>query len=103
VRAIAATVASVVDKTEATLADRGGQMDGEAAAALRRHAPPVLAVLEGAVAEMQAAQQARAGSQLDRIPPLAFRVARATKELVLRVERIEAGEVTAGTELPAEF
>jgi hypothetical protein len=101
VRSIAATVGAVVSKTEGTLADQGGRLDGATAAALRRHCPPVLAVLEGAVADVLAAQQARGGTE--RIPPLAFRIARATKELVLRVERIESGEVTAGTELAAEF
>jgi hypothetical protein len=110
VRSIAATVGAVVARTEDALADGGagggGRPDGGAtAAALRRHCPPVLAALEGAVAEMLAAQQGRAGAGggVERIPPVAFRIARATKELVLRVERIESGEVTAATELPAEF
>jgi hypothetical protein len=101
VRAIATAVGGVVAKTEATLADGDGRLEAGAAAALRRHAPPVLGVLEAAVVEMQAGLRERGG--VERIPPVAFRVARATKELVLRVERIEAGEVTAATELPAEF
>jgi hypothetical protein len=93
VRTIAATVSDIVGKTAAALAELND-------AALRKHAPPVVAVLEAAVRDMQAAQ---ARGAIDRIPPLAFRIARATKELVLRVERIEAGDVTVNTELPAEF
>jgi len=37
------------------------------------------------------------------LPPVAFKIARATKELVLRVDRIETGELTADMTLPTEF
>ena len=59
-----------------------------ASAALVKHADPVVRVLE------QCRKGLTAARRKEDMPPLAFRVARATKELVLRVERIESGKLT---------
>ncbi|KAF2186643.1 cell polarity protein-like protein [Zopfia rhizophila CBS 207.26] len=69
--------------------------------ALKKHAIPVVAVLEDcrqSLLEMEV----RDGGQ-ERIPPLAFKTARAMKELVLRVERIETGELTVDQVLKNDF
>lgn len=93
VRDIDSTVSDIVTKTNMALADLKNP-------ALGKHAPPVVSVLKDTVAELNRTMN---GGQLDRLPPLAFRVARATKELVLRVDRIETGEVTAAMDLGNDF
>jgi hypothetical protein len=93
VRDIDNTVQDIVAKTNIALADLKEP-------ALSKHAPPVVNSLKVTVQELCRAQTS---GQRERIPPLAFRVARATKELVLRVDRIETGELTAEMNLPAEF
>ncbi|KAF2755355.1 hypothetical protein EJ05DRAFT_488137 [Pseudovirgaria hyperparasitica] len=67
-------------------------------AALSKHAPPVINVLEDCKDLLLDAE-----GQREKIPPLAFKIARAMKELVLRVERIESGEVTADQTLTTDF
>ncbi|PVH93289.1 cell polarity protein-like protein [Periconia macrospinosa] len=60
--------------------------------ALKKHVTPVVEVLEecrGSMLEVDV----RSGNE-DKLPPLAFKTARALKELVLRVDRIETGELT---------
>lgn len=75
-----------------------------ALAALARHAPPVVAVLaECRDALLRVVEDDGRGGAREKVPPLAFRTARAMKELVLRVERIEGGEVTAGMSLGVEI
>jgi Spa2 homology domain (SHD) of GIT len=93
IRDIDGTVQDIVTKTNAALADLKDP-------ALSKHAPPVVKALQGTVQDLQ---RTYSSGQRDRIPPLAFKVARATKELVLRVDRIETGEVTVDTNLPADF
>jgi hypothetical protein len=70
-------------------------------AALKKHALPVIDVLEDCRQSLLNIDVREGGR--DRIPPLAFKTARAMKELVLRVERIENGELTADQTLKNEF
>jgi G protein-coupled receptor kinase-interacting protein 1 len=93
VREIDSTVQDIVAKTNVALADLKDP-------ALTKHAPPVVNVLQTTVQELRRTQVTQ---QLGNIPPLAFKVARATKQLVLRVDRIETGEVTADMTLPNDF
>jgi hypothetical protein len=93
VREIDTTVQDIVTKTNIALADLKDP-------ALTKHAPPVVSVLQATVQELRRTQVA---GQQGNIPPLAFKIARATKQLVLRVDRIETGEVTADMTLPNDF
>ncbi|KAF2840939.1 hypothetical protein M501DRAFT_929926 [Patellaria atrata CBS 101060] len=68
--------------------------------ALAKHAPPVIDALEEC---RRGLVEVERGGRKAEIPPLAFRIARATKELVLRVDRIESGELTSDMSLPSEF
>lgn len=85
--------------------------------ALKKHAVPVVEVLEDCRQNMLNVDVRDGGRE--RIPPLAFRTARALKvrvselkrgtmanlcqELVLRVDRIEAGELTFDQTLKNDF
>ncbi|CAO2649695.1 Nn.00g009870.m01.CDS01 [Neocucurbitaria sp. VM-36] len=69
--------------------------------ALKKHAIPVVEVLDDCRQSMLAVD-VRGGGR-ERIPPLAFKTARALKELVLRVDRIESGELTADQTLKTEL
>ncbi|KAH7406628.1 hypothetical protein DE146DRAFT_398792 [Phaeosphaeria sp. MPI-PUGE-AT-0046c] len=69
--------------------------------ALKKHALPVVDVLEDCRQNMLAVD-VRGGGR-DKIPPLAFKTARALKELVLRVDRIESGELTFEQSLKTDF
>lgn len=69
--------------------------------ALKKHAVPVVEVLEECRQNMLAVD-VRGGGR-ERIPPLAFKTARALKELVLRVDRIESGDLTVDQTLPNDF
>ncbi|KAH8721558.1 hypothetical protein GQ44DRAFT_623001 [Phaeosphaeriaceae sp. PMI808] len=69
--------------------------------ALKKHALPVVEVLEDCRQNMLAVD-IRGGGR-DKIPPLAFKTARALKELVLRVDRIESGELTFDQTLKTEL
>ncbi|KAF1846070.1 uncharacterized protein K460DRAFT_119468 [Cucurbitaria berberidis CBS 394.84] len=69
--------------------------------ALKKHAIPVVEVLDDCRQSMLAVD-IRGGGR-ERIPPLAFKTARALKELVLRVDRIESGELTADQTLKTEL
>ncbi|CAI6334672.1 unnamed protein product [Periconia digitata] len=60
--------------------------------ALKKHVTPVVEVLEDCRRSMLEVD-VRGGNE-DKLPPLAFKTARALKELVLRVDRIETGELT---------
>ncbi|KAF2638804.1 cell polarity protein-like protein [Massarina eburnea CBS 473.64] len=68
--------------------------------ALKKHATPVVEVLEDC---RQSMLEVDVGGGGDRIPPLAFKTARALKELVLRVDRIESGELTFDQALKTDF
>ncbi|KAF1955033.1 hypothetical protein CC80DRAFT_110679 [Byssothecium circinans] len=68
--------------------------------ALKKHATPVVELLEDCRQNMLAVDIRDGG---DRIPPLAFKTARALKELVLRVDRIESGELTVDQALKTDF
>ncbi|ORY06886.1 hypothetical protein BCR34DRAFT_489807 [Clohesyomyces aquaticus] len=73
--------------------------------ALKKHAVPVVEVLDDcrqSLLEVDVRGGA-IGSAKEKIPPLAFKTARAMKELVLRVERIETGELTVDQTLKNEF
>ncbi|KAF1916637.1 hypothetical protein BDU57DRAFT_238843 [Ampelomyces quisqualis] len=69
--------------------------------ALKKHAIPVVEVLDDCRKSMLAIE-VRGGGR-DNIPPLAFKTARALKELVLRVDRIESGELTHEQTLKTEL
>ncbi|KAF2677343.1 cell polarity protein-like protein [Lentithecium fluviatile CBS 122367] len=69
--------------------------------ALKKHAIPVVEMLEDCRQSMLAVDVRDGGRE--RIPPLAFKTARALKELVLRVDRIETGELTVDQTLPNDF
>ncbi|KAF2848550.1 cell polarity protein-like protein [Plenodomus tracheiphilus IPT5] len=69
--------------------------------ALKKHAIPVVEVLDDCRQNMLSVDL-RGGGR-DKIPPLAFKTARALKELVLRVDRIESGELTADQTLKTEL
>lgn len=69
--------------------------------ALKKHAIPVVEVLDDCRQNMLAVD-IRGGGR-DKIPPLAFKTARALKELVLRVDRIESGELTVDQTLKTEL
>jgi len=92
-REISMTVQDIVDKTNAAVADLKD-------AALSKHAPPVIKALEGTCSTLVSNHER---GEIGAIPPAAFRIARATKELVLRVDRIESGDLTADMTLPFEF
>lgn len=61
--------------------------------ALQKHAIPVVQVLDDCRRDLLDVDIRNGGR--DKVPPLAFKTARALKELVLRVDRIESGELTA--------
>lgn len=69
--------------------------------ALKKHAIPVIDVLDECRQSMLAVD-IRGGGR-ERVPPLAFKTARALKELVLRVDRIESGELTVEQTLKTEL
>ncbi|KAF2875874.1 cell polarity protein-like protein [Massariosphaeria phaeospora] len=69
--------------------------------ALKKHAVPVVELLEEYRQSMLAIDVRDGGRE--RIPPLAFKTARALKELVLRVDRIETGELTVDQTLKNDF
>ncbi|KAF1978957.1 hypothetical protein BU23DRAFT_498021 [Bimuria novae-zelandiae CBS 107.79] len=69
--------------------------------ALKKHAIPVVEVLEDCRQDMLAMDIGVGGRE--RIPPLAFKTARALKELVLRVDRIETGELRVDQTLKNDF
>jgi hypothetical protein len=68
---------------------------------LKKHAVPVVEALEDCRLQLLEVDITEGGR--DRIPPLAFKTARAMKELVLRVERIETGELTVDQTLKNDF
>jgi hypothetical protein len=69
--------------------------------ALKKHALPVIEVLDDCRQNMLAIDIRDGGR--DKIPPLAFKTARALKELVLRVDRIESGELTVEQTLKTDI
>lgn len=69
--------------------------------ALKKHALPVVDVLDDCRQNMLNVDVRGAGRE--KIPPLAFKTARALKELVLRVDRIESGELTVEQTLKTDF
>ena len=89
---ISTTVNEIVAKTNAAVVDLNN-------AALKKHAPPVVNVLDETARDLVNCRQRGDATGLSQY---AFRIARATKELVLRVDRIEQGEVTEASSLPLE-
>ncbi|KAL6704675.1 component of the polarisome [Coniothyrium glycines] len=69
--------------------------------ALKKHAIPVVNVLDQCRQSMLAVD-IRGGGR-EKIPPLAFKTARALKELVLRVDRIESAELTVAQTLQTDL
>ncbi|KAI8932533.1 hypothetical protein NX059_010710 [Plenodomus lindquistii] len=69
--------------------------------ALKKHALPVVEVLDDCRHDMMSVDLREGGRE--KIPPLAFKTARALKELVLRVDRIESGELTVDQTLTTEL
>lgn len=69
--------------------------------ALKKHAVPVVEVLEECRKSLMEIDVVNGGRE--RISQLAFKTARTMKELVLRVERIETGELTADQPLRNDF
>ncbi|KAI9659025.1 MAG: component of the polarisome [Bathelium mastoideum] len=72
------------------------------AATLEKHTGPILRVLEECRVGLLEAGEEREGIR-GKVPGLAFKIARGTKELVLRVDRIEVGELTERDELSLEL
>ncbi|KAH7110353.1 hypothetical protein B0J11DRAFT_586257 [Dendryphion nanum] len=69
--------------------------------ALKKHAVPIVEVLEDCRRSLIEIDIANGGRE--RISQLAFKTARTMKELVLRVERIETGELTADQAVRNDF
>ncbi|KAI9707971.1 MAG: component of the polarisome [Bogoriella megaspora] len=92
---ISSTVEDIVHKTS----DSMRELDNPV---LDKFASPVIGVLEECRAGLLDASEERDGVR-GRVPGLAFKIARATKELVLRVDRIESGELTERDEVSNEF
>lgn len=67
IREISMCVEDIVEKTNSAV-------EGSGSAALKKHAPPVVRVLEGSRVELNQERNSR-----ERLPPVAFRIARATK------------------------
>ncbi|KAF1831376.1 hypothetical protein BDW02DRAFT_56272 [Decorospora gaudefroyi] len=91
-------IAQAVDDTGNKTYDAVEQISDPA---LKKHAIPVVEVLDDCRQSMLAVD-VRGGGR-DKIPPLAFKTARALKELVLRVDRIESGELTVDQTLNTEL
>ncbi|KAK8151705.1 cell polarity protein-like protein [Phyllosticta citrichinensis] len=71
--------------------------------ALSKHAKPVVELLEDSREGLVQASGDNEGIQREKIPPLAFKIARATKELVIRVERIDNRELTEDMSVSNDF
>jgi arginine decarboxylase-like protein len=67
IRDISATVEEITEKTNTAVSESGNS-------ALKKHAPPVIKVLEKSRIELNQERNSK-----DRLPPVAFRIARATK------------------------
>ena len=67
IRDISGTVEDITDKTNAAILETGSP-------ALKKHAPPVIKVLEKSRIELNQERNSK-----DKLPPVAFRIARATK------------------------
>jgi len=93
VEEISRTVAEMVSKSNAAVSDLNNK-------SLIKHAPPVIVVLENTVVDLT---RRKDSGDAQGLPQLAFKIARATKELVLRVERIEMGEITEKTNLTLDI
>ncbi|KAF1935544.1 hypothetical protein EJ02DRAFT_123502 [Clathrospora elynae] len=91
-------IAQAVDDTGNKTYEAVNQLSNPA---LKKHAIPVVEVLDDCRQSMLAVD-VRGGGR-ERIPPLAFKTARALKELVLRVDRIESGELTVEQTLKTEL
>ncbi|KAF2748382.1 hypothetical protein M011DRAFT_441760 [Sporormia fimetaria CBS 119925] len=91
---ISRAVQDTVSRTREAVVDLGN-------AALKKHTVPVVEVLATCRQNLLAVD-VREGGQ-EKIPPLAFKTARTMKELVLRVERIESGELTVDQTLKDDF
>ncbi|KAI4709747.1 hypothetical protein J4E89_005764 [Alternaria sp. Ai002NY15] len=91
-------ISQAVDDTGNKTYDAVNQLSNPA---LKKHALPVVEVLDECRQSMLAVDINGGGR--DRIPPLAFKTARALKELVLRVDRIESGELTVDQTLKTEL
>ncbi|TLD23395.1 cell polarity protein-like protein [Venturia nashicola] len=95
IRDIDSTVHDIASKTCAAITDLRD-------AGLAKHAPPIVKSLEASSAELvRLNDEIFAGGKAgDALAPAAFKIARATKELVLRVDRIETGELTVDSDIP---
>ncbi|KAL9091089.1 MAG: hypothetical protein Q9165_005016 [Trypethelium subeluteriae] len=93
---IATTVEDIVNRSS----DAMRAVDNPAA--LEKHAAPVLRVLEECRAGLLDASEDGNGVRA-KVPGLAFKIARGTKELVHRVKQIESGELTERQDLPNEI
>ncbi|KAF2095424.1 hypothetical protein NA57DRAFT_59434 [Rhizodiscina lignyota] len=93
VNEISKAIMDVGEKTRETISASGND-------SLERHGPPVVEVLEECRRGLVTRQEK---GDRQGMPPIAFRIARATKELVLRVDRIESGELTADMACPLEM
>jgi hypothetical protein len=92
IRDIETTVQDIIATTNKALRDLKDP-------ALSRHVPPVANALEETVFELKGT----AMQGLERVPPVAFRVARVVKELVGRVDRIEIGDLTVDMNPGSDF
>ncbi|KAF1990204.1 hypothetical protein K402DRAFT_417670 [Aulographum hederae CBS 113979] len=86
---ISTTIEDIFGKTKETIEQSGND-------ALAKHAPPVVNVLEDC-------RQVLVGDSVDKMPPVAFKIAKAMKELTIRVAQIQDGELTAQTDAPFQI
>jgi hypothetical protein len=85
---ISATIENVVNSV-----DRTGNEPSSYQMTLREKSEPIVSILQNCREQMsQISNESPAGKEIvQQLPPLAFRIARETKELVSRVMAIEAG------------
>lgn len=90
-------IAQGVEDTGNHIYDMVSQLDDQA---LKKHTIPIVEVMDECREDLLAVD-VRGGRE--DIPPLAFKIARALKELLVRVERVETGELTMEVDLPVDL
>ena len=90
---ISATIENIVNSV-----DRTGNEPSSYQATLREKSGPIVSILQDCQEQMLQASVASSADKevIGQVPPLAFKIARETKELVSRVMAIEAGPGRGG-------
>ena len=90
---ISATIENIVNSV-----DRTGNEPSSYQATLREKSGPIVSILQDCQEQMLQASVASSADKeaVGQVPPLAFKIARETKELVSRVMAIEAGPGRGG-------